>query len=160
HATSKISAFADLEKINTFGFRGGALPAVPAASRLTLTTRSAKDTTRRRVMIDGGKLARQTPAPHQVGRTTADRGAIFTTPARYKFLKSDTTERAQCLRVMEEMIFSSPSVTFDLQVEKNKPTVFRGFVESDRPQAHIEALKTRLIEAWGSRWSRSFVPVY
>jgi DNA mismatch repair protein MutL len=160
HATSKISSFDDLESLHTYGFRGEALPSVAAVSRLTMITRSDEDEAGVKIEIEGGKVVREMPSPREVGTTLEVRDVFFNTPARFKFLKSDTTERAQALRVMEEMIFSSPAVTFELQVEKAKPTVFRGFVESIRPEAHTEALKTRLIEAWGSRWARSFSPVY
>jgi DNA mismatch repair protein MutL len=160
HATSKISSFDDLESLHTFGFRGEALPSIAAVSRLTLTTRCEEDEAGWKVEIEGGKITGELPVPREVGTTIEVRDIFFNTPARFKFLKSDGTERAQCLRVMEEMIFSIPAVTFELQVEKAKPTVFRGFVESDRPEAHTEALKTRLIEAWGSRWARSFLSVY
>jgi DNA mismatch repair protein MutL len=160
HATSKITSFDDLESLHTYGFRGEALPSIAAVSRLTLTTRSEDDDAGWKIDIEGGKVTSAMPFPREVGTTIEVRDVFFNTPARFKFLKSDGTERAQCLRVMEEMIFSSPSVTFELQVEKAKPTVFRGFVESDRPEAHTDALKTRLIEAWGSRWARNFLPVY
>ncbi len=160
HATSKISSFDDLESLHTYGFRGEALPSMAAVSRLTLLTRAEEEETGWKIEIEGGKVVSTSPTPRDVGTTIEVRDVFFNTPARFKFLKSDGTERAQCLRVMEEMIFSSPAVTFELQVEKAKPTVFRGFVESDRPEAHTEALKTRLIEAWGSRWARSFLSVY
>lgn len=160
HATSKISSFDDLESLHTYGFRGEALPSVAAVSRMTLITRAEEEEVGTKIEIEGGKVIAETPTPREVGTTIEVRDIFFNTPARFKFLKSDGTERAQCLRVMEEMIFSSPAVTFELQTEKARPTIFRGFVESDRAEAHTEALKTRLIEAWGARWARSFLPVY
>ncbi len=158
HATSKISRLEDLESIQTFGFRGEALPSIAAVSRFTLTTRSEEDDNGWEFTLEGGKLVSEKPVAREPGTTIDVKDLFFNTPARFKFLKSDQTERAQCLRVMEEMIFSSLDVTFELQSEKAKPIVFR---HGDAPSTKDvpEALKTRLTEAWGPRWSRGLVSV-
>ncbi len=159
HATSKISKFEDLEALNTFGFRGEALPSIAAVSKLTLTTRTADASSGWEFVIEGGKLISEKPIAREPGTTIDVRDIFFNTPARFKFLKSDPTERAQCLRVMEEMIFSSTHVTFELQTEKEKPIVFRANKENDERQKP-DVVKTRLTEAWGARWARSLLPVF
>lgn len=159
HATSKISKLEDLESIGTFGFRGEALPSVAAVSRMTLTTRSEDEQSGWEFTIEGGNLVSEKPVAREPGTTIDVRDIFFNTPARFKFLKSDTTERAQCLRVMEEMIFSSLGVTFELKNEQNKPITFRA-ARGLTPETQAEAVKTRLTEAWGPRWSRGLLPVF
>lgn len=159
HATSKISRLEDLDAIDTYGFRGEALPSIAAVSRLTLTTRSSEEEMGWEFVIEGGKLISEKPVAREPGTTVDVKDVFFNTPARFKFLKSDPTERAQCLRVMEEMIFSSLGVAFELQTEKGKPVVFRGS-EGLSPESRPEAVKARLTEAWGPRWSRGLLTVF
>lgn len=159
HATSKISKLEDLESINTFGFRGEALPSIAAVSRLTLTTRSDEEEMGWEFVLEGGKLLSEKPVAREPGTTIDVRDVFFNTPARFKFLKSDTTERSQCLRIMEEMIFSSLGVTFELQTEKAKPVIFRGMAGLS-PEEQSEGIKTRLTEAWGARWAQSLMTVF
>ena len=159
HATSKISRLEDLDAISTYGFRGEALPSIAAVSRLTMTTRSEEEPNGWEFVIEGGKLVSEKPIAREPGTSIDVRDIFFNTPARFKFLKSDTTERSQCLRIMEEMIFSSLGVTFELQTEKGKPVTFRG-ASGLTPETQPEAIKTRLIEAWGPRWSRGLLTAF
>ncbi len=159
HATSKISRLEDLDAIRTFGFRGEALPSIAAVSRLTLTTRAEEESNGWEFVIEGGKLVSERPVAREPGTTIDVRDIFFNTPARFKFLKSDTTERAQCLRVIEEMIFSATGVTFELQTEKGKPVVFRAAKENSA-ETRPDAVKARLTEAWGPRWARGLLTVF
>lgn len=157
HATSKISSFEDMETIKTFGFRGEALPSIAAVSKLELTTRATEEDTGWEIAVSGGKLLSQKPAPREPGTTIHVRDLFYNTPARYKFLKSDATERAQCLRVIEELVFGALDATFHLQMENAKPLVFKA---NTGPGAlWVERLKTRVAEAWGARWEGHFQPV-
>ncbi|MCG3204721.1 MAG: DNA mismatch repair protein MutL [Elusimicrobia bacterium] len=159
HATSKISRLEDLEAIQTFGFRGEALPSIAAVSRLTLTTRSEEEEMGWELSLEGGKLVSEKRVAREPGTTLEVRDVFFNTPARFKFLKSDATERAQCLRVLEEMIFSSLGVTFELRNEKGKPVIFRA-TKVSQPEDQPKSVKTRLTEAWGARWSQNLLPVF
>lgn len=155
HATSKISRLEDLESIGSFGFRGEALPSIAAVSRLTLLTRSPLEENGWRVEVEGGKILSQQPAARDPGTTIEVRDVFFNTPARFKFLKTDSTERSQCLRVAEEMIFGTPSAAFTLQMEKGRPAAFAPLA-AESPIEKASALRTRVTEAWGMRWSRTF----
>jgi hypothetical protein len=56
HATSKIRSAADLDHIQSLGFRGEALPSIAAVSRFELLTREREATSGTRLIIEGGVL--------------------------------------------------------------------------------------------------------
>jgi DNA mismatch repair protein MutL len=156
HATSKISKYDDLENIATYGFRGEALPSIASVSRFKLTTRCAEDENGWEFVWEGGKLVSEKPVGRDVGTTIEVCDLFFNTPARFKFLKSDPTERAQCLRVIEEMVFSSLHATISVRTDDARPIVFRHSPESSHD---VNALQSRVTEAWGIRWARSLEKV-
>src|ERR1700732_4353130 len=94
HATSKLRSSEDLLSIATLGFRGEALPSIASIARLTLDTRTAQDAAGTHIEIVGGKMHRVEDAGLPPGTTIAVRDLFFNTPARRKFLKSETTELA------------------------------------------------------------------
>ncbi len=149
HATSKISEYEDLEKLHTFGFRGEALPSISAVSRFRLVTRTQEEESGWELQLEGGKLASEKPFAREQGTTIEVRDLFFNTPARYKFLKADFTERGQCLRVIEEMVFSSIGVGFDVRIEEAKPLIFQAG----------STLAERIQSAWGSKWQSTLMKV-
>jgi DNA mismatch repair protein MutL len=92
HATSKITALADLSSVTSLGFRGEALPSLAAVSRMEITTRPADQLVGYRLNIAGGKLRSidETGAPP--GTMVAVRDLFFNVPARRKFLRTIQTE--------------------------------------------------------------------
>lgn len=113
HATSKIGSVDDLTHVGTLGFRGEALPSIASVSRMTLTT-SENDGLRVQFRISGGEVE---PA----GRISGPKGTevlveelFFNTPARLKFLKSDTTELGQCMDVVSKYAIAYPNVSFTM----------------------------------------------
>lgn len=115
HATSKIHTFDDLEKLNTFGFRGEALYSVGAVSRMTLTSCTGEGPGHR-LTLEAGKVVSQSPAPAIQGTTVEIRDLFFNTPARLKFLKSDSYERACLLKVIEESALANLSVGYSVRI--------------------------------------------
>lgn len=111
HATSKISVFNDLETLHTFGFRGEALYSVAAVSRMTVTSCTG-DGEGHRLELHGGKEVSFSPAPAIKGTTLEIRDLFYNTPARLKFLKSDSYERACLLKVVEESALANLSVAY------------------------------------------------
>ncbi len=111
HATSKIRAFDDLEHLHTFGFRGEALYSVAAVSRMTLTS-CEESGTGNRIELHAGKVVLKSPAPSIKGTTVEIRNLFYNTPARLKFLKSDSYERACLLKVIEESALANLSVAY------------------------------------------------
>lgn len=93
HATSKLHTLDDLEAILSFGFRGEALASISSVSRLTLTSRTLKQTEAWQAQAEGADMAvKVMPAAHPVGSTIEVMDLFFNTPARRRFLKSDKTE--------------------------------------------------------------------
>ncbi len=115
HATSKIRSFDDLGRLNTFGFRGEALFSVAAVSRMTICSCTA-DGEGRRIETAAGKIIARSPAPAVPGTTVEIRDLFFNTPARRKFLKSDSYERACLLKVVEESALANLRVGYRVRV--------------------------------------------
>ena len=115
HATSKIRSFNDLTSLQTFGFRGEALYSIAAVSRMTITSCPAGGTGNR-LVLEGGKVISQSPAPAITGTTIEIRDLFFNVPARLKFLKSDAYERACLLKVIEESALANLEVGYHVSV--------------------------------------------
>src|SRR5208337_1509438 len=92
HATSKIRSAEDLFEISTLGFRGEALPSIAAVSRLVLETKHASENSGTRVEMAGGKLRDVKEVAWPQGTCIEVRDLFYITPARRKFLKSESTE--------------------------------------------------------------------
>lgn len=116
HATSKIRLFDDLENLHTFGFRGEALYSVAAVSRMTLTSFNGQGNSGNRLELHAGKVVSKSPAPAILGTTVEIRDLFYNTPARLKFLKSDSYERACLLKVVEESALANLNVGYQVRV--------------------------------------------
>jgi len=116
HATSKIAAFEDLDRLHTFGFRGEALYAIAAVSKVTITSAQRDSKTGWRVTSEGGKVTNG-PAPVVPGTTVFVKDLFYNTPARLEFLKSDGSERSRLASVIEEAALANPGVRFTYKSE-------------------------------------------
>ncbi len=112
HATSKIRNEYDLEAIGTLGFRGEALAATAAVSRIELLTRRAEDPLGTSLVLEGGEVVGQEEAGCPMGTTLLVRDLFFNTPARLKFMKKDVHEGAACLAAVQRQALSHPEVAF------------------------------------------------
>jgi DNA mismatch repair protein MutL len=115
HATSKIASLDDLQQVASMGFRGEALASMAAVAQLTLTSRTASDAHGWKVEAIDGRLSEPVPAGHAQGTTVEIREMYFNTPARRKFLKSESTEFAWCEEAFKRIALSRPDVAFSLQ---------------------------------------------
>ncbi len=115
HATSKIETTDDLFSLQTMGFRGEALPSIASVSRLELVTRRREDKEGTRVVVEGGEMSFQGPHPMTQGTTVTVRDLFFNTPARYKFLKSDSSEAGAIADIVGKLALSRPDVSFRLE---------------------------------------------
>ena len=111
HATSKIASEYDLEAIGTLGFRGEALAAISAVSRVELLTRPAQDSLGVSLVLEGGKVLEQEQAGCPAGTTMVVRDLFFNTPARQKFLKKDSAEGAAVFTVVQRVALSHPELS-------------------------------------------------
>jgi DNA mismatch repair protein MutL len=115
HATSKIASLADLQQVSSMGFRGEALASMAAVAQLNLTSRIESDAHGWRVEAIDGQLSESSPASHAQGTSVEIRELYFNTPARRKFLKSESTEFAYCEETFKRIALSRPDVAFSLQ---------------------------------------------
>lgn len=109
HATSKIDNLDELESVMTMGFRGEALAAINSVSELTLLSRVEGQTS---AFALDGRTGEVRPAPRAVGTTVEVKELFFSTPARRKFLKSDSTELAHCIEAVRRHALARPDVSF------------------------------------------------
>ena len=112
HATSKIEKVEDLEHIASLGFRGEALSSIAAVSQVELITKTPSAISGNRYVIEGGveHSLEELGAPE--GTTFLVRNLFYNTPARSKFLKSDTTEANYIHTLMEQLALSHPEISF------------------------------------------------
>ena len=111
HATSKLRDESGLESIATMGFRGEALAAISAVSRVELTTRRRGDAEGTRVLLEAGEIRDMLPAGCPEGTTLVVRDLFYNTPARLKFLKSDRSEAAACVLTALRCALGRPEVS-------------------------------------------------
>ncbi len=155
HATSKISRFEDLNALHTFGFRGEALYSVAAVSKMTLTS-CAEGSEGSRLEIHGGKTLAQSPAPAIRGTTVEIRDLFYNVPARLKFLKSASYERACLLKVVEESALANLQVGYTV-VSSGREVYRLPVLEKDEQNAVLARAQEILgQEAAGGLVSRFF----
>jgi len=119
HATSKIKETDDLLSIATLGFRGEALPSIASVSRLHLETRAAEETAGTVIEINGGKMIRVEEAGLPLGTSITIRDLFFNTPARKKFLKSESTELSHIASLVTHYALAHPDKHFELHSATN-----------------------------------------
>ncbi|MCR5215834.1 MAG: DNA mismatch repair endonuclease MutL [Lachnospiraceae bacterium] len=112
HATSKIETVKDLETIQTMGFRGEALSSITSVAKVELITKTHGAIDGVRYCIDGGKEVSVESTGCPEGSTFIIRDLFYNTPARKKFLKSETTEGNYIADLMEKMCLSHPEIAF------------------------------------------------
>ncbi len=114
HATSKIRHADDLESIMTMGFRGEALASIAAVSKVELSTRSKNSNKGVSIEIMGGTVLNVKPAGTPIGTVITVRELFFNTPARYKFLKKDSTEASNVADIIGRIALGYPNISFKL----------------------------------------------
>ncbi|MBS3949635.1 MAG: DNA mismatch repair endonuclease MutL [Peptococcaceae bacterium] len=117
HATSKLKAIDDLFSIGTLGFRGEALPSIAAVSKLRIQSKEPADNAGHELICSGGEILELKPVGMPQGTIVEVRGLFFNTPARLKFMKSETAESQRVVQVIERLAFSHPSVRFTLTID-------------------------------------------
>ncbi len=111
HATSKIRNKDDLAAISTLGFRGEALAAISAVSRIDLLTKAA-DTPGVSLHLEAGQITQEAPAGCPEGTTILVRDLFYNTPARMKFMKSDQAEASAVFLAVQQQALAHPEIAF------------------------------------------------
>jgi DNA mismatch repair protein MutL len=109
HATSKIASLPELEGVATMGFRGEALAAISSVAEVVLASRTPDAAHAQRLDARSGELV---PAARGVGTSVEVRELFFCTPARRKFLKTESTELAHCIEAVRRHALTRPDVGF------------------------------------------------
>jgi DNA mismatch repair protein MutL len=116
HTTSKITDIADLERgVGTLGFRGEALHAIGAVSRMTITTRPRGGDRGTELTVEGGEITDISPAGCPEGTTVEVEDLFYNVPARRKYLKQDATEFAHVNTVVTNYALANPDVAITLE---------------------------------------------
>ncbi|NLV35145.1 MAG: DNA mismatch repair endonuclease MutL [Clostridiaceae bacterium] len=114
HATSKIRRADDLESINSMGFRGEALASIAAVSDVQLATRVKSSFQGVSIKVKGGNVLDVKPIGCPVGTSITVSELFFNTPARYKFLKKDSTEAGYTVDMLTRIALCYPDISFKL----------------------------------------------
>lgn len=136
HATSKIPDN-DLFNIQSFGFRGEALPSIASISRVTITSRTKNDETGFSIKMDGGELKQDaSPVRSDFGTTVEVSDLFYATPVRLKFLKTAGTEQAHVTDLVKKLALANPAVAFTLETDKK--TLLDLKVQDQTSATHLE----------------------
>ena len=149
HATSKLRSAEDLAKIGTLGFRGEALAAISAVSRVDVLTRRPEDTVGAAIHGEGGHMGpvREEGAPEGTTIRVAD--LFYNTPARLKFMKKDSAETAAVAGLMQHLALSHPDISFK-------------FIKDGQEALHTPGdgkLESAVYAALGREFAKTLVPV-
>ena len=112
HATSKLRTAEDLAAIGTMGFRGEALAAIASVSRIDLLTKTAGSLSGTSLHLEAGEILEEAEAGCPDGTTILVRDLFYNTPARMKFMKSDTVEGGRVAAAVQLQALAHPEVAF------------------------------------------------
>ncbi len=146
HATSKLPDD-DLWNIQSFGFRGEALPSIGAVARMVITSRARGAKEAWQITVEGGAVSEPRPASLAEGTQIDVRDLFFATPARLKFLKTARTEGDYAEEAVERLAMAHPNIDFMLQEDDKRPVRYAA------PQGLLpaeDALKERLASVCGT----------
>ncbi|MBP1531968.1 MAG: DNA mismatch repair endonuclease MutL, partial [Alphaproteobacteria bacterium] len=119
HATSKLPGD-DLFDINFLGFRGEALPSVASVAKLRVVSRKKDAAEAYEINVNGGEKEKVMPSAAGEGTRIEVRDLFYTIPARLKFLKSDASEAAQCVDMLQRIALANPNISFYLYSDGKK----------------------------------------
>ncbi len=159
HATSKISNLHELEAVDTMGFRGEALAAICSIAEVSVLTRTDDDAQPHGWLLDGRSGELQ-PTARTRGTTVEVRELFFATPARRKFLKSESTELAHCIEAVRRHALARPEVGFAIWHEGKLVAQWRAVAPDLAGGEHLlDALRRRLADVLGEDFIDNAVAV-
>lgn len=149
HATSKIREFQDLYKLNTFGFRGEALPSIAAVAQVEMNSCTADESIGHKLRIDGGNVLDFTETATAPGTVLEVKNLFYNIPARRKFLKSNSYEAGLIGDLISKYAMGHPTVRFRY--------VSNGQLQLDT--AGLNTMEQRMAYVYGSNLESLIVPV-
>jgi DNA mismatch repair protein MutL len=148
HATSKIRGLSDLNEVRSLGFRGEAIPSIGSVSKMRISS-CTQDGVRNVIRVEGGEIFPESLASGPKGTEVSVEDLFFNTPARLKFLKSDTTEVGQVVDTVMRYAAINPSVAISLVHNGQK------VIQTTGNGDMLDAIS----EVWGRETARALVPV-
>ena len=112
HATSKLRQAEDLAAITTMGFRGEALAAIASVSRIELMTKTPGAMAGTSLTLEAGNITEESEIGCPDGTTIVIRDLFFNTPARMKFMKSDSVEGSKVTAAVQLQALAHPEISF------------------------------------------------
>lgn len=149
HATSKLRTADDLSCIGTLGFRGEALAAISAVSRIDILTRRKGAAIGASLHLEGGVPGQVEDAGAPEGTSITVRDLFYNTPARLKFMKKDSAETAAVAGLMQHLALSHPDISFK-------------FIKDRVDALHTPGdgkLESAIYAAMGRDFAKTLVPV-
>ncbi len=119
HATSKLPDD-DLFNVHFLGFRGEALPSIASVAKMAIATRQADSENGWCLEICGGEKGEIKPCARAKGTRIEVRDLFYATPARLKFLKTDSAETGACADIISRIALANPDVSFYLYADGKK----------------------------------------
>lgn len=112
HSTSKIKTIEDLDRLNTFGFRGEALYSIASVAKLEIKTRLVEEELGTFIVSEDGKIIEQSSIKCEKGTNIAVKNLFFNIPVRRKFLKSNASEFKHIYDTWLRTVLSNPNIRF------------------------------------------------
>ena len=153
HATSKIDG-SDLLNIQSFGFRGEALPSLGAVGRLSIVSR-VDGQAAAQITVNAGEIAGVRPAALNAGTVVELRDLFYATPARLKFMRTDRAEAQAISDVVKRLAMAEPFTGFtltDMSGGDGGRVIFRADAETGDM---FDALHGRLARVLGSEFAEN-----
>lgn len=154
HATSKIDG-SNLLDIQSFGFRGEALPSLGAVGKLNIMSRCG-EADGAELQVNGGKLGTVRPVAMQPGTRVTLSDLFFATPARLKFLRSDRAEAKSISDTIRRLAMAEPSISFTLRDMATERIVLQ--VQAEQGDM-FDALRGRLSQIMGNTFIENAITV-
>lgn len=148
-ATSKILDVDDIERINTLGFRGEAIPSIASVSRFTLVTRRRDADEGTQIVVNAGELVETSTAGCPPGTLVEVRDLFCNVPARRKFLRTNATEEGRVKDIFTVNSLAHPDIGFSLVVDGRE--LYR--------LAPATTLADRLSDIYGADFMESLIPL-
>ncbi len=149
HATSKIRNEEDIFAIDSFGFRGEAIPSIASVSKMSIRTRQKENNSGFEVVVHGGKSIAANPAGCAPGTEVCIRDLFYNHPARKKFLRSAATEERHIAESITNIALAHPGTAFELRID-GRPVI---------SAPSCRELLPRIRELFGKGCSDALIPV-
>ncbi|MFZ8933211.1 MAG: DNA mismatch repair endonuclease MutL [Bacteriovoracaceae bacterium] len=145
HATSKLKDYEDLYRLHTFGFRGEALASISSVSRVTCYSKTKNQKGAKIVIHGGHHLEHQLHPLQKEGTSFYIKDLFYNTPARLKFVKSQSSEKKQIQKIVNSFLLCHPKVSFNIRWDEEQIKNY--------PANNFEK---RIRQVWGSKKSDEY----